>query len=265
MKRFIIILLAQVTIAAVLSVGVCSCGKDVSNDDTTSGDNTACPAPGEGVDLGLSSGLLWADRNVGASSPEDYGYYFAWGETQTKSYYDWITYRYVNDSLRNLFNNPYFNDSLHNQLTKYCFDSSYGYNGFTDNLLILQPEDDPATVYWGDGWRTPTVDEWRELFVVTANNYNSERIRFTRTARNGVPGCLVTAPNGNSIFLPASGELFRNMHLCVANFGEYMSASLATEYNPDYAWRFDFGPQNVVVSYSERTCGLPVRPVRSAR
>ena len=80
------------------------------------------------VDLGLPSGLLWATCNVGANAPEEYGDYFAWGETQPKDYYDWSTYQYCNGS--------------ENTLTKYCWYSGNGYNGYTDNLIILQPEDD---------------------------------------------------------------------------------------------------------------------------
>ena len=83
------------------------------------------------VDLGLPSGTLWATCNVGADTPEGYGDYFAWGETQPKDVYNWSNYQYCNGS--------------HDQLTKYCNNSSYGYNGFTDNLTTLQPGDDAAT------------------------------------------------------------------------------------------------------------------------
>lgn len=89
------------------------------------------------VDLGLPSGLLWATCNVGADSPEKYGDYFAWGETQLKDNYDWNAYQYCNGS--------------YNTLTKYCNDSYYGYNGFTDNLFALLPEDDAATATLGGG------------------------------------------------------------------------------------------------------------------
>ena len=88
------------------------------------------------VDLGLPSGLLWATCNVGADNPEDYGDYFAWGETQPKDVvYYWSTYPYCNGS--------------YNTLTKYCNNSNYGYNGFTDDLTILLPEDDAATANSG--------------------------------------------------------------------------------------------------------------------
>ena len=90
---------------------------------------------GDWVDLGLPSGLLWATRNVGANSPEDYGNYFAWAETSPKSVYDWDTYIYTCGNW--------------GDLTKYCDNSNYGCNGFTDNLTILQPGDDAATANYG--------------------------------------------------------------------------------------------------------------------
>lgn len=90
----------------------------------------------EWVDLGLPSGTLWATCNVGANKPEDYGDYFAWGETTTKSTYNWDTYIYANGPI--------------NKLTKYCNNANYADNGFTDNLTTLQGRDDPATS-WGSG------------------------------------------------------------------------------------------------------------------
>ncbi len=79
------------------------------------------------VDLGLPSGTLWATCNIGATKPEEYGDYFAWGETSTKDTYDWTTYKYSKGD--------------EDELTKYCDDSdygyNYGYNGFTDSLNTL--------------------------------------------------------------------------------------------------------------------------------
>ena len=135
------------------------------------------------VDLGLPSGTLWATRNVGASSPEDYGDYFAWGETTPKDYYDWSTYKWCNGS--------------QNTMTKFCTKSSYGDNGFVDNKTELDPEDDAAYVNWGSSWRMPTLEQFEELY----DNCTSEW-----TTRNGVKGCLVTGPNGNTMFLPAAGS-----------------------------------------------------------
>ena len=136
----------------------------------------------EYVDLGLSSGTLWATCNVGASAPEEYGDYFAWGETEPKDVYKWETYQWCTGS--------------ENTLIKYCMNSNYGYNGFTDGKTELDPEDDAAYVNWGSSWRMPTKEQYQEL---------CEQCTWTWTTQNGVNGQLVTGPNGNTIFLPAAG------------------------------------------------------------
>ena len=96
----------------------------------------------EYVDLGLPSGLKWATCNVGASSPEVYGGYYAWGETEEKSSYSWSTYKWCNGS--------------YDTMTKYCTSSSYG---TVDNKTTLDPQDDVAHVKWGGRWRMPTLEE----------------------------------------------------------------------------------------------------------
>lgn len=198
------------------------------------------PTPGDWVDLGLPSGLLWATRNVGASSPEDYGDYFAWGETSPKSEYNWGTYQYCCN------NNSY-------SLTKYCTYSFYGCNGYTDTLTILQPGDDAATTNYGG--RMPTKEEWQELRGYCASVW---------TTRNGVLGRLFTGPNGNTLFLPAAG--YRNGGgLCDAgSYGDYWSSSLYTDF-PGRAWYFDFDSYYTYVSYYDRYYGLSVRAVRSGQ
>ena len=192
------------------------------------------------VDLGLPSGLLWATCNVGANSPEDYGQYFAWGETQPKEYYDWSTYQYANGTS---WDDP--------KLTKYCTNSSFGYNGFTDDLTTLLPEDDAATANWGSDWRMPTKEEWLEL-------YNNTTV--TWTTQNGVNGRLFTASNGNSLFLPAAGYRRDGELYYAGSRGYYWSSSLNTAY-PHGAWGlyFDSGYAN---TYNfDRSYGFSVRPV----
>ncbi len=191
---------------------------------------------GDWVDLGLPSGLLWATRNVGATSPEDYGDYFAWGETSPKSVYDWSTYRYCNGD--------------YDQLTKYCSLSSYGYYGFTDNLTILQPSDDAATANYGG--RTPTEEEWRELMDHTTSQW---------TTQNGVNGCRFTGSNGNSLFLPAAGVRWYSSLYYDGIRGYYWSSSLDTGY-PDVAWDFYFGSDNLGMGGEGRGYGFTVRAVR---
>ncbi len=190
----------------------------------------------EYVDLGLPSGLLWATCNVGANAPEEYGDYFSWGETQPKSDYNWNTYQY----------------GSYNTMTKYCTNASYGYDGFTDNLATLLPEDDAATANWGNGWRMPTKEEFQELYDNTT---------VTWTQQGGVNGRLFTATNGNSLFLPAAGARWDDELGEAGSNGYYWSSSLYTD-DPDGAWDFSFGSYNASVTVGSRGSGLSVRAVR---
>ena len=190
------------------------------------------------VDLGLPSGLLWATCNVGANTPEDYGDYFAWGETQSKDIYNWSTYQYCMGSS--------------STLTKYCNDSSYGYNGFTDDLTTLLPEDDAATASWGAEWRMPTKEEWQELYRNTT---------MTWTTRNGVNGRLFAASNGNSLFLPAAGHYDNSGLGDAGSHGDYWPSSLDT-HNPSNVSYFTFSSGGCGMGGSYRCCGRSVRPVR---
>lgn len=188
----------------------------------------------EWVDLGLPSGTLWATCNVGASKPEDYGSHIAWGETITKSTYSWETYKYAF------------------KLTKYCNKASSGDNGFTDNLIILQSEDDPATAAWGNGWHTPDKKQWDELLNNTTNTW---------TTQKGVQGRLFTSKkNGQSFFLPAAGLRLYDEFDHVGSYGFYWSSSLYTD-NPVSAWRFHFSLGGCNMNQSNRYNGFSIRPV----
>ena len=193
----------------------------------------------EYVDLGLPSGTLWATCNIGANSPEEYGDYFAWGETQPKDYYDWSTYQYCMGSS--------------GTLTKYCDNSDYGYNGFTDNLTTLLPEDDAATANWSAGWRMPTRVEWDELYNNTTHIW---------TTQNGVNGRLFTASNGNSLFLPAAGWRWDEF-FDAGSYGNYWLRLLAD--SPSGAWSFCFTSVDFGTNGYNRSTGHSVRAVRSAR
>ena len=155
-----------------------ACGSDGDDTDYAAILNTlnGGETTGEAIDLGLPSGIKWASYNVGATVPEEYGGYYAWGETEEKSNYEWSTYKYCNGS--------------YTSLTKYCTSSSYG---TVDNKTILEPEDDVAHVKWGGSWRMSTLDEIKEL----DNNGT-----WTWSTLNGVNGYRVTGPNGNSIIPP---------------------------------------------------------------
>ena len=196
---------------------------------------------GDWVDLGLPSGLLWATRNVGASSPEDYGNYFAWGETSPKSYYDYDTYQF------------YTCDDYDCGYTKYCNMSDYGYFGYHDNLTTLQPGDDAATANYGG--RMPTREEWQEL---------DDHCTSTWVTINGVYGRCFTGPKGKSLFLPAAGFRRYDVINDVGSYGYCWSSSLTTD-NPNDACYFDFNSGSARMSYYSRYRGLSVRAVRSTR
>jgi len=194
------------------------------------------------VDLGLPSGTLWATCNIGATKPEEYGDYFAWGETDTKRIYDENTYKYANCSLY--------------KLTKYCNKSDYGNNGFTDCLTELQRVDDPAAANWGGGWQTPSSEQWEELLENTTHEW---------TTQNGVKGCLFTSKkNGETLFLPAAGCRRNSSLLEAGSNGYYWSSSLDTGY-PSGARGFYFGSGSYYVSGNFRYHGQSVRPVRSGQ
>ena len=212
----------------------------VTIDGTFYGDELSFTAELEFVDLGLPSGTLWATCNVGTDTPEGYGEYFAWGETEPKDYYYWSTYQYCNGSA--------------GTLTKYCTKSNYGYNGFVDGLITLLPEDDIATVHCGGDWRMPTEQEWRELI---------ENTTHTNTTQNGVFGRLFTAANGNTLFLPAAGTKNKDGLNYVGSYGYYWSSSLDAS-SPNGAWYYWYNLDGYNIGSYIRCQGRSVRPVRSS-
>ena len=229
----------MLTVAAVIVVG---CTKpDDPNNGGNNGNNDTIPDH-EYVDLGLSSGTLWATCNVGAESPEDFGDYFAWGETSPKEIYDWKSYEYCS-----------FVDGRY-VLTKYCTNSYYGLDGFVDSLTVLEPLDDAAVANWGEHWRMPTGEEWRELYQNTT---------LTWTTQNNVDGILLTSWNGNSLFLPYTGFYLDDNLICTS-LGVYWSSSLQTSSQISaWSFHFDLDECHVCGTY-ERSRGQVVRAVRAA-
>lgn len=221
-------------------------GQDTTQPGPNPGQDTTQPGPnppqpqGMWVDLGLPSGLLWASYNLGATAPEEYGGYFAWGETTTKSDYGWSTYAYCTVD----------GDGVVDTLTKYNTVTEYG---TVDNLTTLQPGDDAATAILGNGARTPTKDDWQELIANTTPEW---------TTLNGVNGRRFTASNGNSLFLPAAGSRSSSGLLRAGTVGAYWSASLNTEY-PTGAWRCYFSVVDQGISPNYRYYGFSVRAVRA--
>ena len=196
----------------------------------------------EYVDLALPSGTLWATCNVGAKTPEEYGEYFAWGEIVPKDEYNWSTYKHCNGS--------------YNTLTKYCCDSDYGYNGFTDTLTELLPEDDAATANWGSDWQMPSLAQCQELI-------NSSYTTTTWTTQNGVNGRKITSKsNGNSIFLPAAGYRDGTSLGNAGSYGYYWSRSLSSSKSRS-AYYLSFNSSSISTNYYYyRYQGRSVRPVR---
>ena len=189
----------------------------------------------EWVDLGLPSGLKWATCNIGATAPEGYGHYFAWGETNPKDNYNLGTYKYCNGS-------P-------DALTKYNTKTTFG---TVDNKTILELTDDAAFVNWGGKWRMHTKAEHDELI---------KNCTWTWTIQDGVKGYKVASrTNENSIFLPAAGHRFGTSVYDVGSVGYYWSSSL-NESNPGYAYGLYINSGDVGWSSGNRYRGNTVRAV----
>ena len=197
--------------------------------------------PDNAIDLGL--GVRWAtcnlDENGFVSSPDRYGAYFAWGETETKSNYDWSTYKWCQDG-------------QWNKITKYIVNSGYG---IVDNITELERGDDVASKLLGGKWRMPTNAELTDLREkcnwVWTDNYNN----------TGTAGRIVTSKsNSNSIFLPAAGYMDGTSLSNPGSSGRYSSCSL----DPTFTLygRYLFFDSGYVYSRDEsRYFGLSVRPV----
>ncbi len=212
-----------------------ACGKDDDNDNNGNGGGNTGTETAEWVDLGLPSGLLWAKCNLGATTPEGRGDYYAWGETATKEVYNWSTYKYCTVDAEG---------SLQT-LTKYNTSTTYG---TPDNLTTLQAIDDVAAQKLGDGARMPTKEEWEELIANTTAEW---------TQVNGVAGRKFTAANGNSLFLPAAGSRWDGELYDAGEGGFYWSSSLYAG-SPRGAWYFYFGSGGQGVDSGSRYGGRSV-------
>ena len=174
------------------------------------------------IDLGLPSGTKWACCNVGAEKPEDYGGYFAWGETSEKSFYTSDNY-------------------LDGKGTSYDIGKD-----------IAGTQYDAATANWGSLWVMPNMEQMEEL----KSNCTSEW-----TTENGVKGRRFIGPNGASVFLPAAGNRWRDDLYHAGSYGNYWSSTLY-ESHTSYAWSLYFYSGYVRTYYYGRFDGLSVRPVR---
>ena len=185
--------------------------------------NDYCPEP-EAIDLGLPSGTKWASWNVGASAPEEYGGYYAWGETEEKEYYDWSTYAHCNGS------------------------SSTCHHIGDD---IAGTEYDVAHAKWGGSWQMPTRSQIQEMI---------DNCTRTWTTQNGVKGILVTGSNGASLFFPAAGYYMEDCLYAVGD-GIYWTSSLGPNNEFD-AYVFNYYSNGWYSNnYYSRDYGFPVRAV----
>ena len=214
------------------------------------------------VDLGLPSGTKWATCNVGASSPEMFGDYYAWGEVTEKGVYTWATYEY---------------GSGEKNLTKYCNESSHGKNGFTDGRTTLELLDDAAYVNWGGKWRMPTKTQWDELigqcYWVLTDSYNGSGVAGVIVYKAKDPSdkgryegsSLAYSLSDAHIFLPDAGGYseygYMDPHTILIGqyHGFYWSSSLDTGYPSDAWFVLTYG--EVASAGGSRFAGLPVRAV----
>ena len=203
----------------------CSVSVNAKSGDDNGGTNQSITA----IDLGLS--VKWANFNLGATTQEGYGDYYAWGETKTKTNYDWTTYKWCNGTMYSL--------TKYNTLTS---------NGSVDNKTTLELEDDVAHTLLGSKWRIPTKAEWEEL---------EDECQWQEMTHNLVMGYLITGKNGNKIFLPAAGYKSENEFYGANKYYHYYSSSLR-EGVPEHAWECNCTGECVG---SWRNNGYPIRSV----
>ena len=203
----------------------------------------------EYVDLGLPSGLKWASCNLGATSPEQPGEYYAWGETAPKEDYGTDTYKYLKRVTLE-------GGSIVHRLTKYCTVPADGLDGFTDGKTQLEPADDAATVRLGAPWRMPTEAEITELL---------EGCTWSKETINDTPCIRATSKaNGKSIVICvtgwAEGKGYEERHTTAA----FWASTLHTKDPLEGATYIEQGMETFepTLGRGSRFIGIPIRPVR---
>lgn len=219
-KKFVVLPLLAISASFV------SCGEEEIGPDEK---KIESPATLNAVDLGLS--VLWANVNLGATTPEGHGAYFAWGEIGTKDFYDWSNYTFCNGM-------------DYTQITRYSS---------ADGRKELWDADDAAIYHWQNGWRIPTAGQFEELRT---------RCTWTWTTINGVEGYQVKGSNGNSIFLPAVPHEFIDTEGNVSTEGCYWSRNLSSSYW-DCAQCLVFRESSKGLQNYHRATGCCIRPVKA--
>lgn len=191
------------------------------------------------VDLGLPSGNLWAECNLGASSPEAYGDYYAWGEVEPKQEYTYPNHKWYKEGAPSLGFTKYNNE---------------------DGKLTLEDEDDAVIQKLGNGWRTPTLADFRELT-------NQKYTTIKKTTLNGVVGYQITSKkNKKSIFIPCAGFKQDKPQTREISSSEEVAICMTNLRCIDYrvfnAWSFAFQDDRIARYGKRRPDGISVRPVK---
>ena len=251
----------------------------------------------QAIDLGLPSGRRWADRNIGYSKDIVFGVYFAWGglnwvaangENVPNGYvlekgtsydaketaFNWKNYEHIAPgrfTWRGICKYT-IADGVMNEGTDevYWYDADRNFNG--DNIRKLEDGDDAATYHWGAKWRMPLSDEFQELLDHTEQTWKEAKMPGSDKA---VWGCEFKGPNGNTIFLPAAGDVeYQYVEYRIGQYifprGKYWAKDLDSHFGHDssQANMLSINRQvccedepNNMVSYYERQYGLSIRPV----
>lgn len=191
------------------------------------------------VDLGLPSGNLWAECNLGASSPEAYGDYYAWGEVEPKQEYTYPNHKWYKEGAPSQGFTKYNNE---------------------DGKLTLEDEDDAVIQKLGNGWRTPTLADFRELT-------NQKYTTIKKTTLNGVAGYQITSKkNGKSIFIPFAGFKRDKPQTREISADEEVAVCMTNLRRIDYmvynAWSFAFQNDRIGRYGKLRPDGISIRPVK---
>ena len=191
------------------------------------------------VDLGLPSGNLWAECNLGASSPEAYGDYYAWGEVEPKKEYTYPNHKWYKEGAPSLGFTKYNNE---------------------DGKLTLEDEDDAVIQKLGNGWRTPTLADFRELT-------NQKLTTIKKTTLNGVAGYQITSKkNKKSIFIPCAGFKQDKPQTREISSSEEVAICMTNVRCIDYkvfnAWSFAFQDDRIARYGKRRPDGISIRPVK---
>ena len=214
------------------------------------------PAAAVAVDLGLPSGTKWANMNIGAEKPEDFGLYFAWGETQGYTAdisdgrrFDWANYKWMSEGQSSWqWVSKY---QVADGKTEGCWYDADG-NFVGDGLSTLDLTDDAAHANWGGKWVMPTYEDMRELLDNTTSEW---------TTLNGVKGRTFTSKtNGNAIFIPAACYRYGNLLYNQDSGGTYWSSTVDTS-NSGNVYFLNFYAEDAITFNFARFYGRSVRAV----